>query len=240
MIPVNLFTVDHRKPAWDPTGGIVTSIRLDKVTTLFRGLSFADMEAQYLVWKNGPTYGIIGFQGYRKHLDFRHGAEVTGDWVSMTPNEFRNYQKWQQDKAAHNIQSLLSDCDILTNPPFDVSYNTNIAEDFKVSASTEDWGALENVMRRYGEFDFTIPTVTSYCVLTTTFPVFNEWMKFWWKIVCELEKVVHLPCRDPGPRPDIYLPRRMAFLSERIFALWLHSSGLKVKPLPLLVCWEYK
>ena len=237
MTPVNLFTVNHRKPAWDPAGGIVTSIRLDKVTTLFKGLSFADMEAQYLVWQTGPTYGIIGFQGYRKHLDFRHGAEVKGDWVDMTPNEFRNYQTWQHDSAAHNVRSLLSDCDVLTNPPFDVSYNLNIAEDFKRSASIEDWGALETVMRRHGDFDFAMTTVTSYCVLTATFPVFNEWMKFWWKIVRELEPL--LKPSDYGPRPDIYLPRRLAFLSERIFSLWLNKSGLKVKPLPLLVCWEY-
>jgi hypothetical protein len=156
----------------------------------------------------------------------------------MTPNEFHNYQEWQKDHAAHNIRSLLADCDVLTNPPFDVSYNLNIAEDFKRSASIEDWGALEMVMRRHGDFDFTMPTVTSYCVLTATFPVFNKWMRFWWKIVRELEPL--LKPSNYGPRPDIYLPRRMAFLSERVFSLWLNTSGLKVKPLPLLVCWEYK
>lgn len=237
MTPVHLFTVNHRKPEWDPTGGIVKSLIVGGKGTIEPSL--ADMQAQCWGMTYGPTYGIVGFQGYRKHLDFRHGAEVKGDWVDMTPKEFRNYQEWQQKYAAHNIRSLLSDCDILTNPPFDVSYNTNIAEDFKVSASTADWGALEYVMKKHGKFDFGITTITSYCVLTTTFPVFNEWMKFWKSIIDDLRSALPAKCFDPGPRPDIYLPRRLAFLSERMFSLWLASAGYKVKPLPLLVCWEY-
>ena len=238
MIPVNLFTVGHRKPVWNPTGGIVTNLIVGGKESIEPSL--ADMQGQCWVMAHGPTYGIVGFQGYRKHLDFRHGAEIKGDWVNMTPNEFHNYQEWQKSHAAHNIRSLLADRDILTNPPFDVSYNTNIAEDFKVSASTADWDALEMVMRRHGDFDFKLTTVTSYCVLTTTFPVFNEWMKFWRKVIIDLRIALPAKCVDPGPRPDIYIPRRLAFLSERMFSLWLASSEYTVKPLPLLVCWEYK
>ena len=238
MKPVHLFTVDHRYPSRTEGGGCVQSLVVG-VDCQSPGPSYADMCAQYHIWPCWPEYQIVGFQGYRKHLDFRPGVTVKGDWVAVTVPEFKEYQAWQKHSGAYNVQLLLKDCDMLTNPPFDVSYNTNIGEDFSLSASAKDWGALVAVMKKYGDFDFGITTVTSYCNLVTTGQVFNRWMEFWWQVVNDMQFKMEESCSDPGPRPDIYLPRRMAFLSERIFSIWLNSAGLKVKPLPLLVCWEY-
>lgn len=248
---VNLYTVDHHDPFCNPDGGIVTTFPVGPRDSLLGTVTFADMVAQYFMWRGKdlvyppipatPQFkpdDIIGFQGYRKHLDFRLRRDVKGDFVSLDALEFRQYQIWQQDCAGPNIEFLLQDCDILTNPPYSVAHNKGIKEDWCISASATDWAEMERVMKQYGEFDFNIPTVTSYCVFTGTHTVFDEWMTFWWKVVCELVQTLPVPCPDPGPRPDIYLPRRMAFLSERIYSLWLASSRLRTQALPLIVCWE--
>ncbi len=238
---VKLYTVDNHIPPCNPDGGIVTNFPVGKDDSLLDNSTFADMVAQYWEWRiSAPIHDddIIGFQGYRKHLDFRFGREVKGDWVSTDPVLFRYYQIWQQDYAESNIKSMLASTDILTNPPYDVTHNGGIRKDFYVSASETDWDIMEHILRKYGVTNFDLPTVTSYCVFTGTGKVFDEWMKFWWEVVCELTQMLPPNCPDPGPRPDIYLPRRMAFLSERIYSLWLDHSGLRTKALPLLFCQE--
>jgi hypothetical protein len=144
---------------------------LRKCATLLDNPTFSDMLAQYHVWRGPPPVAaddIVGFQGYRKLLDFRFGREVQGIWVELTPLEFRQYQIWQQDCAEGNIRHYLADSDILTAPPYDVSHNGNIAEDFKQSASASDWDAMEQVMKQHGDFDFKITGVPGFCNLTTT------------------------------------------------------------------------
>lgn len=244
---VKLYTIDHHQPPCNPDGGIVSNYIVSKGDTLLGTTTFADMVPQYYFWRGCGidkdwermlSSPIIGFQGYRKHLDFRLNRQLRGDWVSLDPIEFRQYQIWQQDFAVANIEDLLENCDILTNSPYDVTHNNNIAEDFCKSASATDWYELVNVLKRHGITEFDIPTVTSYCVFTGTREAFNKWMTFWWSVVPELLDLLPAECPDPGPRPDIYLPRRMAFLSERIYSLWLHNVGLRTKALPLLVCWE--
>jgi hypothetical protein len=236
---VKLYTVDHHHPPLSPDGGIVSNFPVSAGDSLLGNSTFADMLAQYWQWRHGDLEPyIIGFQGYRKHLDFRLGREVKGPWVSVTPIEFRQYQLWQQDCAGPNIEYMLKDHDILVAPAFDVSYNVNIAEDFKRSASVADWNELERTMKRYGEFDFAFTGVPGYCNLTTTGAIFNQWMKLWWKVVCDLTLALPETCGDPGPNPPVYMARRMAYLSERLFAIWLHSSGLRVKYLPHLICRE--
>jgi hypothetical protein len=252
---VNLYTVDHHDPVLTKGTGFVRTVQVGKGDTLLGDPTFADMIVQYAVWRGGdPVWckdkpvkniynylaaeDIIGFQGYRKHLDFRFGRQVSGNWYDVDPIEFRQYQNWQEDHAGPNIETLLKDCDILTNPPYDVMHNGGMRKDFYQSASETDWYLMEHILRKHGITDFDLPTVTSYCVFTGTGKVFDEWMKFWWEVVCELTATLPVTCPDPGPRPDIYLPRRMAFLSERIYSLWLHRSGLRTKALPLIVCWE--
>jgi hypothetical protein len=250
---INLYTVDHHNPPLTQSEGFVRTIQIGKGDALLGNSTFADMMAQYRVWRGGdcitdrPTreifnyvlHGdIIGFQGYRKHLDFRLRRQVRGDWISLDPVEFRQYQIWQADYAAQNIAFLLQDCDVLTNPPYDVTHNGGLKQDWIKSASIIDWKIMEDILRSHGVRDFDIPTVTSYCVFTGTGKIFDQWMNFWHPVACALIEELPQTCPDPGPRPDIYLPRRLAFLSERVYSLWLHSREIRTKPLPLLVCWE--
>jgi len=217
----------------------VSTFVVSKGDTILGNDTFADLLAHWMGWRsNMNDDDIIGFQGYRKHLDFRIPRVIKGDWVDLDRAEFRQYQIWQQDCAEPNIRQLLADCDILTNPPYDVTHNGGIVNDFCISASQTDWEAMVRVLRRHDIKEFDIPTVTSYCVFTGTGKIFHEWMTFWWDVVCELTAMLPITCPDPGSRPDIYLPRRMAFLSERIYSLWLHNRRLRTKALPLLVCWE--
>jgi hypothetical protein len=59
-------------------------------------------------------------------------------------------------------------------------------------------------------------------------------MRFWNRVRLELEPLV---LSEDAVTPE-YRGRAMAFLSERIWSLWLDSTQLRVKEFPLLRCWD--
>jgi Domain of unknown function (DUF4422) len=236
---IDIFTIHHIRENATPSVGVVTSFVVGEDDASGDNISnrttYADWRAHYFVWRNKPDLEIVGFQGYRKHINFR---DALGGWTTVPLPYFREYQSWLRDWDGIGLREILGQYDILVTDPFDISYNLDMTTDFKRSASASDWEAMMSVMRRHGVFDYRLPFITSHSMYVTKAAVFRDWMAFWWSVVSELEPLVKSP--DPGPRPDIYVPRAMAFLSERIFSIWLHSSGLKVKTLPLLTCWDAK
>lgn len=70
----------------------------------------------------------------------------------------------------------------------------------------------------------------------TRAPVFNRFMEWWWPRAEEIRaRIKSIDVHDPA-----YLRRPMAYLSERIFSMWLDHSGLSMVEVPLLRCWDAK
>ena len=66
--------------------------------------------------------------------------------------------------------------------------------------------------------------------------VFNRFMEWWWPLAEEIRS--RIKSEDVKDLP--YLARPMAYISERMYSLWLDSSGLSMVEVPLLQCWEAK
>ena len=84
-----------------------------------------------------------------------------------------------------------------------------------------------------GTFDFHLPYIHNMFFVTSA-PQFRAYMRFWWDTCTKLEPLV---TSEDAVDPS-YKARAMAFLSERIFGMWLHRSGLSYVELPLLICWD--
>ena len=196
--------------------------------------TYADMRAPYWIWKNRDDLDIIGFHGYRKFLDFRNILAAPG-WFDVGLGDFREYQKWLAEYDGEYIRRLLSQYDIVVAHPFDCSYNGDIGQDFRRSRSLADWLIFENVMPYTpGEYVKTKHIYPMHFV--TRAPVFNRFMEWWWPRAEEMRaRIKSIDVHDPA-----YLRRPMAYLSERIFSMWLDHSGLSMVEVPLLRCWDAK
>lgn len=232
---MDLWSINHAKAA-TPTGiysGITREFVVgvdDKIDQLRN--DYCDMRAPYTVWKHTPVPPIIGFHGYRKHINFRDEAVHQG-WRDTDLITFRNYQKWLSEQPGVTFNKLLIEHDILVVEPFNCGYNVGMAKDFALSRSENDWDALEAVMAEHGDFNFDTHFIRPMHFVCRDY-VFCRWMRFWDKVRLELEPLI---LSEDAVTED-YPKRAMAFLSERIFSLWLDSTTLRVKEFPLLRCWD--
>ena len=197
--------------------------------------TYADMRAPYWIWKNRDDYDIIGFHGYRKFLDFFKPPEYgTPRWHDVNLTLFREYQKWLVDDpvGAQHIQELLAQHDIIVAPAFDCSYNVDMVEDFRRSRSPADWKIVEG---KLSMFNLHTPFIRPMHFVTRA-AVFNRFMEWWWPIAEDIRGRI----KSEDVRDLTYLARPMAYISERMYSLWLDASKLSFVEVPLLQCWEAK
>ncbi|HUD11905.1 MAG TPA: DUF4422 domain-containing protein [Candidatus Saccharimonadia bacterium] len=230
---MDFYSINHVKSA-TPTGvygGITREfvVGRDNIVDELRS-DYCDMNAPYTVWKHTPVPPIVGFHGYRKHIMFRD--EPPG-WRDIPLNAFKDYQRWLSEEPASHFNKLLIAADVLTVEPFNCGYNGGMAKDYILSRSPRDWRALEGVMSDHGQFNFDTHFIRPMHFVCRDY-VFHRWMRFWDKVRLELEPLV---LADDAVTED-YPKRAMAFLSERVWSLWLDQSNLRVQEFPLLICWD--
>ena len=240
---IDLYSINHKKDDRQlapVVGGIAREFIVGEEDDGELSKPYCDMAAPYYVWKHVPLPPIIGFHGYRKQINFRDGMvaeahQIAPGWDTVTLEAFMGYQEWLAEWDGKPLEKWLSEADMLTVEPFDCSYNCNIGEDYARSRSAYDWLAFEKVMRRHGDFNFDTPYIRPMhfvCRNTT----FTRWMRFFDRVRRELEPLV---LSEDARTPD-YPARNMAFLSERMWSLWLDQSRLRVKTFPLWICWSAK
>ena len=240
MRKIEIYAINHKCPERSQVlyGGISHEFicgQSDRIGDNIAHLeTYADMRAPYWIWKNRDDLDIIGFQGYRKFLDFlSHMSPAYWGDVSLTA--FCEYQHWLAHYDGEYIRWLLSQYDIIVTHPFDCSYNGDIGEDFRRSRSVADWLIFEDVMPYTpGEYVRTKHIYPMHFV--TRAPVFNRFMEWWWPRAEEIRSRI----KSEDTHDIAYRQRPMAYLSERIFSMWLDHSGLSTAEVPLLRCWDAK
>lgn len=233
---IELYNVNFLNPSYTPLlskGGILREFVVQR-DDRHRPLPerFADMCAQYYLWITRKDIDIVGFQGYRKHLYFKNDR---AGWEDCDIHTFLSYQKWLSEWSGDKIRWLLKKHNIIVTPPFDLKYNVDISEDYRRSRSSEDWDAFMAVMGVRAKFDWHLPFVRNFFFVTTN-DIFQEWMTFWWDVCFDLDPLVKSEDTDN----EVYKKRPMAYLSERMFTLWLeyHRKQLCPVEVPLLTCWD--
>jgi hypothetical protein len=230
---IDFWTIYHaEKPPIRRAGGIVKQYIVPAAGFRLSG-RFASMNCYYDAWRSSRRPDIIGFQAYRKHFNFRDYDEP--GWKVVGPEYFYAYQDWLYKQDGSQIEELLSKYDMIITPPFDLTAQGGLAEDFSRSRSYEDWKVFARMMPKEYERGWNINHVTSHWFVCK-WALFDEFMTAWWKVFKELE-----PCiksKDAmGNTP--YASRAMDYLTERFFTLWLASRpDIRTKTLPLLISWD--
>ena len=241
--PITLFSINHKKNRTSApiVGGIVKEfvVGQDDKGELLPG--YCDMAAPYHIWKEKLVPAIVGFHGYRKHINFRDswnatiGALAPG-WHHRELSNFQQYQTWLTTWDAREItHEWMLKHDVLTVEPFNCAYNGGMAQDYALSRSALDWAVLEAILRDRG-FDnaaFDTPYIRPMHFVMRDH-TFCRWMRFWNDIRLELEPAVY----SDDAKSDVAKIRALAFLSERIWSLWLDRAQLRLKTFPLMICWE--
>lgn len=241
MIQADLISINHLKSKHGTpvVGGIVREfmVGLDDIGEL--DPRWCDMAAPYHIWKHKdalePQWSvppIIGFHGYRKHINFRDPFATR--WTEVDALGFRTYQEWLiKELTGDKLNLMFRAFDVLTVKPFDCSYNLNMAVDYRISRSAQDWAVFEDVMRAHGNFNFETPFIRPMHFVAEDH-IFFKWMRFFDKVRKDLEPLI----KSEDAHNELYPPRALAFLAERMWSLWLDASGLRIKELPLMICWN--
>lgn len=237
MRKIEIYAINHDHPGRQPAvvGGISKEFvcgRDDRVSDGIPDLTtYADMRAPYWIWKNRDDLDIIGFHGYRKFLDFVAHLKHP-KWYDISPTEFRQYQAWLASHDGGFIQELLAQYDIIVAPAFNCSYNIDMAEDFRRSRSSADWDVVEAELTTSGMHTSFIRPMH----FVTRASVFQRYMEWWW---FHAERIRSLIKSEDALNPA-YISRPMAYISERMYSLWLDRSKLSFVEVPLLNCWGVK
>ena len=235
---IELYAINHDVAGYQPSpfGGISKEFICGLDDRSGDGIpdlqTYADMRAPYWIWRNRDDLDIIGFHGYRKFLDFK--SQRKPYWYDVPLYAFRDYQTWLASYSGRYIQELLAQYDMIVAPAFDCSYNINIAEDFRRSRSPDDWQVFEDVMP-YSRAQCQTPFIRPMHFVTRA-PVFNRFMEWWWPHAEQIRARI----KSADARDAAYLHRPMAYISERIYSLWLDRSELTFIEMPLMICWGAK
>jgi hypothetical protein len=234
---IALYNVHHLPPE-RPLGGIIKQVQVGPRSALepqFESLSsrFASMRAYYDAWMSLEDPDMIGFQGYRKHINFK--SLWPPAWSEVSKQDFYQYQDWLAQWDGKLIEDLLQQYEMIITPAFDLQSAGGMADDFCRSRSCLDWAAFMRVMDDHGPWEWDQPNVVSHWFMTTS-AVFHRFMHFWWSVFSDLE--MHITSADA--RDAAYPPRAFDYLTERFFTMWLKREKIKTITLPLMICWDAK
>jgi len=237
---IRIFVIDHRDADAQRPGEIISPYMIYGFER--PGSEYADFCALYEVWLGYTQLGtppeIIGFFGYRKYLapiPFDHGEDWikpahAPDWYQCSKEDFDEYRQMMAEFDGSDIKRLLAQYDILQAPPFPVD---NLFNDFTRSRSRHDSHLLWDAACAY--FANVHPANKIYPYLfITRWSVFDRMMREMEPLRLEL----HGHTVGADSTNEEYIKRPMAYVMERVYSLWLENSGLSIREVPLLHCWE--
>jgi hypothetical protein len=198
-----------------------------------RNPDFSEMTAIYWVWKNRTDLDAVGFCHYRRYFDFRdstrHSSRKT---LLRTPEEVRTHASSFVDRSVM-AQVLDDGAIVVTRTTEEGAAN---AEQYMTAHLPEHYLAMVNyILARHPR---QAPQVVAHVrdsgfygnnMFLMRWADFDRLCAFWFDCLLSLD-------REIGSKPIGYQRRVLAFLSERIFDIyvrWLRDSGRRVLEYPL-------
>lgn len=218
---IRLFTVYHTpQPPHPPRGPFVPlSVWRDDGDNIAAREAYGEMRAHYFAWRN-LTSGLthIGFQHYRRWLDF--GARV-GPVAAVADAHLFNFTMRHGE-----VPPWVEKADVVTAQPW--RFKTSLAEHYTSAHRKGDWDAFraETPLAEYARDRRSFRPCNIFVMRVSEF---DRYMRFWWRLMQRIE------CRIE-PLPEGYQGRALAFLSERIFSLWVDREDYStVYEVPLIM-----
>lgn len=238
MARIEIWAIDHRVEGHQPEGKIIKPWVLLSVERDGRYADFCALRGVWDKYQDDEPPEIIGFFTHRKYLlppmERRPVLLVEPAhaplWYQTSADQFNQYRQWWAKWDGAELLPWLASYDILQAAPFPLS--GNIITDFGRSRSARDADALRDTLRKHGRSTNSYK-IYSY-IFITRWSVFDRMMRE----TEPLRKELHEFCQAADSDNEEYKKRPMAYVMERVYSLWLEHSGLAIKEMPLLHCWE--
>lgn len=194
---------------------------------------YCELTAQYWIWKNCKDADYVGLCHYRRYFDFK----------PTLFDRLRCYKFVGEDYLPDHLRidpAFLASADVVTVSPqnfnlpsYAVLCRGHIRQDVReLEKIVEDLypDYIEDYRYVMYEENYFFP----YNMMIAKREIFNDYSKWLFDILFELEKRLCVPA-------DPYQPRVFGFYSERLMGVFLHHHlEYKVKHLPVLQLIEKK
>ena len=205
---------------------------------------YSELTGWYWIWKN-QKHDYIGTAHYRRYFTAAPTPLLTKvnkkvlNLIGLKKKRHglfyvKNSQNWiQKILTLNEIQSILNEFDVIL--PQKKKFKYSVQEQYKRRHNINDLMLTRQILGKlYPEyllaFDEALTGKEMYAFNMFIMPwaIFNNYMKWLFSILFELEKVVHIN------RNDKYQKRIGAFMAERLQTVWFQKNKFKVKELPVL------
>ncbi|MDE6485825.1 MAG: DUF4422 domain-containing protein [Duncaniella sp.] len=206
--------------------GFLTDNTGDNIS--IKNASYCELTALYWAWKNLKDVDYIGLAHYRRYFDFsskKYCEVVTTDDTSYI-----------SDGDVKTILKLLKKYDVITPRPNIFPYS--VATDYAIAHNSEDMRCVQQIIKKdfaeyYGAFIDTLHRsnfLSPYNMFITRWDIFDEYCRFLFGVLAEMEKVTHTEYYNP------YQKRIYGFLAERLWNVFLTHKialGIRIKYEPV-------
>ncbi len=185
---------------------------------------FAELTAQYWVWKNDVKSDIIGFCHYRRYFDFklRNGEYFLG--------QDRCCKYLQNNFDAKFIEDILQNADVILPVPF-LLKEISIRKHYSIVHDMEALNLMKQVLLKlypeYGQaVNITLEKNKMYAcnMFIMKRSLFQSYMAWLFNILEHMEPFVKTK--------QGYQTRTLAFLAERMLNIYVDFNHLKIKEIP--------
>lgn len=199
-----------------------------------KNLNYCELTGHYWAWKNLKC-DIIGLNHYRRFFDFYR------PFASFSPD--RNFTKLDTflNEPYHfpDLNKILEKYDIIL--PFKQHFPYKVATQYAIFHIVNDINILKEVIRditpdyieAFNQLMYHQNSYSGYNMFITRWEHFDEYSKWLFNILFELEKRIKL-----SAYPD--QARLFGYLSERMINVYCIRHKLKIKYLPITMPLEEK
>lgn len=196
---------------------------------------YSELTALYWLWKNSDA-NYKGLVHYRRFFDFNGG---NCRWIDKIP---QNYEEEFCLKKPY-LEHIFSNYDIILPMKRVIPKFKSIYEHYRRKHFISDLDKVLEIIKQKNSkmYDIALKVMKNtneiylYNMLVTKKEIFDEYAKWLFEILFELEKDIQ---SDVEARND-YQKRVYGFLSERLFTVYveyLKQKGMKIIELPVVYC----
>lgn len=202
--------------------------------------SFGEMRCHYWVWRNDRPETRVVFQHYRRAFLFQPIIEANSEFGALSESaymhphlqvmgvqqaDFCRYLEWLDGDGGAQLAEWLGDVDIVVPRPLVLP--ATLADHYCADHRASDWEMFVDVLASENLNPAPLPYLTALNSFAMSAQLFDEYMELWWRVMSVLRRSICLP------RVGDYQRRSLAFLSERLFTVWLHR--LRIERLELRI-----
>lgn len=179
----------------------------------YKNSSFCELTGAYWIWKSSQE-DIVGLCHYRRYFC-----------------DTKYFLRRNTILSENKIRKILNQNDIILPKKNNFEYNDRPAKEFFAEKhDIEVWDNCKNIIERifpeYSiDFEWFEKETTGYCynMMITNKKIFDEYHKWLFDILFELEKITDIS------KYEGYNSRMFGFMSERLLNVWVHHQHLQIK-----------